>query len=191
VNIIQAIDMTDEQWKSFAKFDIFLNREIYPQNWDGKDSDWEEIKKKTLDSLKVSEIAFSNNYYFFKDRNPVAFIEAYERRGILYFDFNYFDRIISEDILKIILDEIYTLMTERNKFEAFFYTFYERHYEPVLKTGAEIYDEALTSRLLKNDIDFSNLKKIVESNEFAGSYELKLFHEIPEEIYDRFYYIYE
>lgn len=28
---IQAIDMTDEQWKSFAKFKDFLNKEIYPK----------------------------------------------------------------------------------------------------------------------------------------------------------------
>ena len=77
-------------------------------------------------------------------------------------------------------------MIERNRSESFFHTFFERHYEPLLKLRAEIYDEPLTSRLLKKNIDFTNLKKIAESNKFAERYDLKLFREIPEEIYEKF-----
>lgn len=186
MKIIEAKDMTDEQWIAFAKFDDFLMKEIYPQFWDGKNSDWEELKKKTMESLKLSEVSFSNYYYFFEDRNAIAQIEAFERKDRLYFVFDQFSKIVSPDIIKIILDRIYELMIERNKNESFFHTYYSRHYEPLLKLGAEVFDEALTSKLLKEDIDFKNLEKIVESNKFAKSYELKLFHEIPEEIIDRF-----
>ncbi|MDQ3022239.1 MAG: GNAT family N-acetyltransferase [Bacteroidota bacterium] len=183
---IQANEMSDEQWKSFAKLDNFLYRKIYPQQWDDKDSDWQELKKNSLKNINVSDVSFSNDYYIFDDNNAVAYIKSFERRGNLYFDFNCFGEIITEESLKIILNDINRLLKERNKKEAFFYSFYERHYEPVLKTGAEIYDETLTSRLSKTNIDFSNLRRIVDSNKIGKNYEIKLFHEIPEEIHDRF-----
>lgn len=42
------------------------------------------------------------------------------------------------------------------------------------------------ARLLKTDLDFSNLQIIIDSNKIAQSYELQLFHNIPEKMYDRF-----
>ncbi|MEO8209736.1 MAG: hypothetical protein ABI840_04180 [bacterium] len=58
--------------------------------------------------------------------------------------------------------------------------------ENKLKIGAEIYSESLISKLLKKDIDFLQLAKITESNNYINNYELKLFREIPEEIHHNY-----
>lgn len=183
---VQAKDMTDEQWQSFAELLNFLRQEIYPEFWDGKDADWEEVKINHLKKVSLTDNSFSNSYYIFVDNKVIAFIDAYERRGNLYFVFNYSGKVITENIIKVILNEIKNLIKERNRTEAFFFTFYERHYEPVMKTGAEIYDEETSLRLLKKDIDFSNLKKIVDDNKYISNYELKLYREIPEEIHQKY-----
>ncbi len=187
MNSIQAKDMTDGQWQSFAELLNFLRREIYPQFWDGRDADRENIKNNRLDKVSLSDNSFSNSYYIIEDNKVIAFIDAYERRGHLDFFFNYFGKVITPDIMKIILTEIKNLLTERNRTEAFFNTSFERrHYEVVLKTGAEIYDEEINLRLLKKDIDFSYLKKILQDNKYISDYELKLFREIPEEIHQKY-----
>ncbi|MDQ3022471.1 MAG: hypothetical protein M3R36_18175 [Bacteroidota bacterium] len=189
---IQAKDMTNERWKSFANLRDFLTKKINPQYWDGKDADWVKIKNNYLDKVSLTDNAFSNSYYIIEDNKVIAFIDAFERRGHLDFIFNHYGKVITLDIIKMILNEIKNLLTEKNRTEAFFFTFSERHYEPLFKTGAEIYDEEINLRLLKKDIDFSNLKKIVADNKYISDYELKLFREIPEDIHQKYVdYMYE
>lgn len=183
---IQAIDLTDEQWKAVAGFEAHLKKEIYTENRIEKDTSWEVLKKDTLDSLDPFGISFSNYYYMFEFDNIVACIEAFERRGNLYIVFDHRDTILTENKLSKIYSEINSILIDRNKHESFFFTFNERHYAPVLKSGAEVYEELLDSKLLKEDIDFCDLQKIINVNKTAQNYDLKLFHEIPEEIHDRF-----
>ncbi|MBK8550725.1 MAG: hypothetical protein IPL53_06550 [Ignavibacteria bacterium] len=182
---IQAKDMTDEQWMSFAKADDALRKEIDPEQCEGKDKDWQVLKNDTLSGINFSDDSFSNFYYLFDGNKAAAYIDSFERRGKLYFLFNYSVKSINGSDLKVILEVIHDLMEERNKDEAYFFTFHERLYGPVLKAGIEVYDEMLNSRLLKKDVDFSKLEKIVKSNH-AINYVLELFHEIPNEIYGRF-----
>jgi hypothetical protein len=186
MEIVQAIDMTDEQWQSFAKLRDFLLKEIYPEYWNGKDTDWRKTKNERLNKVSLTDNSFLNSYYIIDDNKLIAFIDAYERRGHLDFFFNCLGKVITLNILKIILKEIKNILTERNRTEVFFNTFDERHYEPLIKMGVEIYDEEVSLRLSKKDIDFSNLEKIVEENKYICDYELKLFREIPEEIHQEY-----
>ncbi|MEZ4690583.1 MAG: hypothetical protein R3A12_10525 [Ignavibacteria bacterium] len=52
MKIIDAKDLTDEQWKSVALMEEFLKTEIYPQFNDGEDFDWENVKNKVMKCLK-------------------------------------------------------------------------------------------------------------------------------------------
>ncbi len=183
---IQAVDLTDKQWECIAKFEDALKQNTYTEKWSGQKKDPIELKNDILAGLNLSENGFSNFYYIFEGTNVKAFIEAFERRGNLYIVFDHSDIIITENDLNKMYAEINSIMKERNKHEAFFFTFYERHYAPVLKSGAEVHEELLDSILLKEDIDFPNLQKIINDNKTAHSFDLKLFHEISEEIYDRF-----
>jgi len=182
----QARDMSDDKWKSVAKYEDHLKKGINPKKWDGKSTDWKALRDDTLNSPKVSEIPFSNIYYLFDEDNAVLSIEAFERRGNLYFECAYPEKIIIENTLKSFYDGVYKIMGERNKDEAFFSTYNERQYQTIIESGTEVFEELVYSRLLKTDIDFSNLQAIIDSNKIAQSYESKLFHNIPEELYDRF-----
>lgn len=180
---IQANEMTDEQWRSFAKFENNLMREYYPQHWIGKDKDWLEIKNKWLTEVSLTNNSFSNSYYIFNGNNVIAYIDAYERMGRLIFDYDFSGDLIESDVLKIILAELKNIFSDRNKDYATFNTIYERHYESIIGTGVEIADENLVSRLLKKDLDFAFLNKVIEENKNVGNFELKLFRDIPEDIH--------
>ena len=182
---VRAKDMTDEQWEIYAELDNYLKREIYPELWDGNDKNWTELKGDIIEGLNESEDAFSDYYILFDKNEAIAFIDVFVRRGSFYVIFDHRNKIIIEADLQIIFREINEIMKQRPQDEIYFITSYERLYEPLLKSGAEVYEETLNSRLLKKDIDFSGLEKIVSGNQEAENYELKLFREIPEELFDK------
>ncbi|MCB0728593.1 MAG: hypothetical protein KDD00_14115 [Ignavibacteriae bacterium] len=186
MKIIDAKDLTDEQWKSVALMEEFLKTEIYPQFNDGEDFDWENVKNKVMKCLRISEISFANNYYFFDKDTAKAVLEAFERKGILYFMYDYYGLTVPVEITEMIFEKVRSVMKEKNYDQAKFHTFEERLYRPALETDAEIYEESVTSRLLKKDIDFEELKKIAEGNKSANNFELKLYNCIPEDLYERY-----
>ncbi len=183
---IQANEMTDEQWQSFARFNDFLKREIYPQFRDGKNTSWEGIKIKHLNKVSITDSSYSNSFYIIDENEVIAFIDAYTRSGKLYFNYNYYGINIRTEIIKQILLVIKNILAETNKSEASYNNFHERNYEPFLRIGADIVAENLASRLLKKDIDFLNLKKITDENKYVGNYELKLYRDIPVEIHNTY-----
>lgn len=184
--VTEAKDLTEEQWESIALMDNYLKSEFYPQNWNGEKTNGKKIKDKVLKNIKLSDILFANNYYFFVNEKAVAYIEAFERKETLYFYFDYFDKEISVEFCEIAFGFVKKIMKEENFEQAMFYTFEERQYKPACLTDAEIYEEALTSRLLKENIDFAEMEKIVNGNNEINKFELKLFHTIPEEIFERY-----
>lgn len=186
MKIIEAKNITDNQWKSVALMEQFLQNEIYPRFNEGKDTDWKNIKKKVMNSLKISDISFANNYYFFENDIVKASLEAFERKGTLYFEFDYFARSVPVEITEMIFDKIREIMIEKKYDQAFFHTFEKRLYSSALKTDTEIYEESLTSRLLKKDMDFEELKNIVIGNKAVNNFKLKLFSTIPEELFGRY-----
>lgn len=184
--VLEAGCITDAQWESIALMENFLMSEIYPHQWNGGNTDGKKIKDKILKNLNIPDICFANNYYFFVKERAFVSIEAFEIKETLYFQFDYFGKEISPDITESVFDFIKKLMKDKKYGQAMFHTFEERKYKSALRTDAEIYEECITSRLLKEDINFAEMEKIVSENPEADKYELKLFHTIPEEIYERY-----
>ncbi|HMQ69387.1 MAG TPA: hypothetical protein PKA90_10235 [Ignavibacteria bacterium] len=185
-NFLEAKNISDEQWKSIAVMEEFLKNEIYPHLRSGFDTDWKKVKEKVFKNLKISDISFANNYYFFENDKAKISIEAYERKETLYFEFDYFGKTVPVEITELVFDKIREIMEEKHFEQAMFHTFEKRLYGSALKTNAEIYEESVTSILFKKDLDFKILEKIVSENIAANDFELKLYDMIPEELYERY-----
>lgn len=147
----------------------------------------EKFKTDRLNVLEEKKNFSLKEFVIFEKDNPVTWI-AFKRISTSIFAF-ICDSIYEdfpESLIEEILNTIDIYITENGIEEIFFWTIDERRKEIFKKAGIKVSTESITSKLLKNDIDFEKLKNIVDDNSFIKDFELRLMHEFPEELYEEF-----
>jgi len=197
---LKLIDLTDEQFQKYMellekiKKKYEVNSIILDYDWDEyrdyyfkKYSDWKQFKNERLEILKNLKSFSLNEFVIFDSDCPVAWI-AYKtlsgKRHQFIFDFE--NDEIPSDVLKKLLEIINNFLVETGNGFMEYYANDNIKTEIFSKLGIEITENSINTILRKKDIDFEKLENIVSSNQHAQNYNLILYKEIPEEIYDRY-----
>ncbi|MDQ3022473.1 MAG: hypothetical protein M3R36_18185 [Bacteroidota bacterium] len=197
---IAFIDLTDKQFFLYMNL-ITKIRTKYEENTFVLDYDWneyrdyfytkisglKEFKKKRLKILEDGIVRALNEFIIFDGEKPVAFVAFKKLNGDRH-EF-IFDSVYAEtpkEVLRVIFKVINLLLKENELSKAYYLSNKKPERELFKKSGIEITQEIVNSRLLKKDIDFEKLKSFVDNNKYAKDYNLILYREIPEEIFDSY-----
>jgi hypothetical protein len=197
---IEIKNLTDRQFAVYLKMLIEI-RNKFQEGSLIADNDWSEYQ---IDYLKInlSAVEFKKDklkkiterkkyslkeFVIFESDEPVAWV-ALKRVSNERYEF-ICDSIYSEfpeSLFKAITEILNEYLSEEGIDKIDFWTHDERKKETFKNAGMKITMETLLSKLNRRDIDFENLKKIIEKNTSAENYELKLLHEFPEELHTEF-----
>lgn len=150
-------------------------------------SDPKEFKERRLNVIKDGGKNSLSEFVIFDDDNPVSFIACKKLSGDRC-EFIY-DSVYSEPT-EPLLKEIYKILDlYLEKIELKFISYLANRVSDRVSfenAGITITQDIFTSRLLRKDIDFENLKRIVECNEHVKDLDLKLYRDVPEDIFNRY-----
>jgi GNAT superfamily N-acetyltransferase len=200
MNEIELQDITDNQFQLYMNL-ITNIRSKYEENtfvldydWNDyrdyyfrKFTDWKEFKKDRLNILIEGKERSLKEFVIFNSDKPVGFI-AYKRLSGNRYEF-IFDSECNEpsrEVCRKIFEVLNSFFENSDAKQICYLANKTGDIEVFKKCGIEIIENIVTSKLKKEEIDFENLKSIVESNEYAKSLDLKLFRTIPEEIFEKY-----
>ncbi|MBK8550726.1 MAG: GNAT family N-acetyltransferase [Ignavibacteria bacterium] len=146
-------------------------------------TDPKEFKERRLNVIKDGGKNSLSEFIFFDDDNPVSFIACKKLSGDRC-EFIY-DSVYSEapDTLLKEIYKILELYLEKIKIESISYLANRKSDRVSFENaGFKIDYDVFNSKLLRKDIDFENLKRIVECNEHVKDFDLKLYRDVPEDI---------
>jgi len=197
---IALIDLTDAQFQKYMRLlesiknKYEINSFILDYDWNEyrdyyfkEYSDFDQFKKDRLEILRSGKKFSLNEFIIFDSANPVAWVahkRLSEKRYQFIYDFK--NGEIPEEVLKKLLEVINDFLSESGNTFIDYYTNDKQKIEIFKKLGVDIIEENINSILLKKDIDFEKLESIVDNNESVKDYNLILYRDMPEEIYDRY-----
>lgn len=185
MKVLRSSELTDDQWKSFGELKQFVS-DNYSTIQTGEDLHWQKLKEKILGDVNDKSLSFNEYYFIYNGNDVTAYIDAFDSRGKLYFDFNTKEAKLSGESMNLIGKMLEHIFKTTGYDSVLFYSYDKRKNKPILDAGIDIEDEMISSRLDKADIDFNQLKRWAEENKHAENYTVKLLHGFPEEMHDTY-----
>lgn len=186
---IQAKDMTDDQWKSYAQFFADLNMEFYAED-SGKVKGWEELKRNIFSDLELLRDDLLCHYVFFENETAVGYLGIRLIGDGAEFVIDSIYDTIPDRFMNPVFEIVRKYMLEKNKTEIQSYSRRDGIINALTNAGGIIIDRKIYARIMRKDIDINELKKITDSVSEKINYKLILYNTIHEEILDRYVDIY-
>lgn len=186
---VQCIDLTDEQWKSYAQLDADLNRKFYKDDSE-KVKSWEELKINIFSDIELLSDDFLCHYVFFEDEKAAGYLGIRLIGEGAEFVIDAIYDTLPDRFMNPVFEIVRKYMHEKNRTQINSYSRRDGVINALLKSGGKIIDRKIYSRIMRKDINVSELKKITDSVSGKINYKLVLYDTIREEILDRYVDIY-
>ena len=186
---VHARDLTEDQWRLYAQFENELNRRYYP-NDRYIEQDWENMKRRTFSDLELLSEDQLSHYVFFENEIAVGYLGIrLVGEGAEFVTDALYDTL-PENFIRSVFKIVKRFMFEKNKTEINSYSRRETIISALTGEGGIIIDRKIFARIMRQDLDVNELKKIVKSVSERINYKLVLYDTIHEEILDRYVDIY-
>ncbi len=197
---IELRNLTDDQFQKYLGL-LKLIKNKYEKESFRLDYDWNEYRdyyfKEYSDGkifkserLKIAEENKEKSlweYIIFDHERPVAWMSCKRVSGDYHqFIFDYEGSDITDNLLAQIFEGLKFYLKETGAKSISYWANYKEKADAFRRAGFNSADNNVNSILQRKDIDFEKLRDITENTENIKNYDLKLFREIPEEIYDRY-----
>lgn len=189
MKIINAKDMTEDQWNSYAQFDAELNRKFYPEDAD-KIKSRQELKKSILSDIELLREDLYEHYVFFEEEKVAGYFGIRLLGEGAEFSADTIYEIIPNSFIKTIIMSAKKYMIENNRSNINSYSRRKEVADALINSGGKITDKKIYSRIMRKDIDVNELRKLEKSLSEKIGYRLELYNTITEEILDRYVEIY-
>lgn len=179
MEVISIIKLTDVQWENYFQMLKQISHKYYPAGY-GYEGTWKEYKQGRLNNITASKGNSYNEYVLFENESPIAIVDRgiYGNREVFGFDASSDE--IPDYILRKILEVVYELLLSQNINEALNWSYNERRTRALKRINAAIVEEIILSRILKDEMNPSFYKRIIDNNKSLNNYALKYYNEIPD-----------
>ena len=186
---VEAKDMTDDQWISYAQFDAELNNKFYKVD-SGKVKSWEELKRNIFSDLELLSDDFLCHYVFFENETAVGYLGIRLIGEEAEFVIDAIYKTLPDRFMNSVFEIVRKYLHEKNRTGIHSYSRRDGVINALIKAGGKIIDRKIYSRIMRKDINVSDLNKIVDTVTGKNGYKLVLYDTIHEEILDRYVDIY-
>lgn len=189
IKIVNAKDMTDEQWQLYAQMENDLRNKYYkydPQS----EVKWQDLKKEMYKDLELLKEDLLTYKLFIVNEKAVSWLGIRLNGEDAEFALEAAYDVLPEFILKQVFQFADAFMTGNNKNEIKTYSRRKSIVDSFTEAGGNIYDKRVFARLMKEDMDIEKLRRTAEETINGKSYKLALYDTIHEEIIDRYLDVY-
>ena len=186
---VQAEDMTDDEWKSYAQLDADLNMKFYVED-SKKVKGWEEIKRNIFSDLELLSGDFLRHYVFFENEKASGYLGIRLIGEGAEFVIDAIYETLPDRFMNSVFEIVCKYMQEKNRTQINSYSRRDGVINALIKAGGKIIDRKIYSRIMRKDINVNELKKIINTISGKIGYKLILYDTIHEDILDRYVDIY-
>ncbi|MBV6479695.1 MAG: hypothetical protein HGGPFJEG_02486 [Ignavibacteria bacterium] len=179
----------DKDWMAYADLQNNINRKYYKEDFEPF-IHWENYKETVLNDLQLLKNDQANHFLIYKDGIAAGFYARRLMGSDVNFVFDFLVDNVTDDFIKIIFEDLHTFLLTNCKDFAYSNASDMRISASLVKSGAEEIDKMIYSRLLKSEINETELRDFVNCFSLANGLRLKFNDNVSEDIFDRYYEIY-
>ena len=144
--------------------------------------DWKKEWDKLYDAYKSKSF---EQYSIFIDDVSAGWVGFMLDSRSASFNFNFDGDSISQLLLRVMLGKVHEYMLKYDIKEIYHWTFESRNIAALKGIGAEIHEEMINTKILRNEMNSEFYNNIISNTDISG-YNLLFYEELPDELYDNF-----
>ncbi len=184
IKAISISDLDDNGWQDYYALTLEIAAKFSPENISGEGS-WQNFKARVLKSHEMYKDRAHNEFLLRCEEKPAAWLAIRRDSNGCFFVFNTLYEEVPENIMKAVLSEVYDYTCRENIENTCYWSFNARCNSALRKTGAEVVEELIITRLEREKMDSGFYREIVDNTDTSG-YSLSLFISFPAHVVDDF-----